>query len=294
MKYVPLVHRIGAAIITCIEETAFDLAPKVLFPDWDTRYSHSLEERFNTTSLDLANQRVPLQTHLWVVEIDGLTIVIETGIGNGKARPFSKLFDMLDNPLLKRFEEAGFQREQVDYVLFTHLHVDHVGWNTYWQDGRWMPVFPNATYVFSEQARDFFSTPAGATRRMVFEDSVLPIIEAGISRTVPDEGEEVLDGIRFLPTPGHSIGHMVIEINSHGNTAVFSGDVMHNPLQVYHPAWNSMFCLDRKLAQSSREWLLAYAVKKCATVFAAHFPETSAGNIQHGQYGYEWSYVVEC
>ena len=140
MKYIPLIHRVGAATITRIEETTFALAPGVLFPDWDTHYCHVLEERLNAASLDLANQRVSLQTHLWVVEIDGLTIVIDTGIGNGKARPFSKLFDMLDNPLLRRFEEAGFRCEQVDYVLLTHLHVDHVGWNTTWQEGQWTPA----------------------------------------------------------------------------------------------------------------------------------------------------------
>ena len=294
MTYIPLVHRIGDAKITRIEETTFDLAPHILFPDWDPRHSGLLGERLAPASLDLARQRVPLQTHLWVVEMDGLTIVIDTGIGNGKARPFSQLFDRRDTPLLKRFEEAGFRRAQIDYVLFTHLHVDHVGWNTYWQDGRWVPVFPNATYVFSKQERDFFSTPAGAARRMVFEDSVRPIIEAGLARTIPDEGEEVLDGIRFIPSPGHSIGHMAIGIKSRGNTMLFAGDIMHNPLQVYHPTWNSMFCGDGQLAHRSREWLLAYAAEQSATVFAAHFPETSAGCIQHGQEGYAWSYAVGC
>jgi glyoxylase-like metal-dependent hydrolase (beta-lactamase superfamily II) len=176
-------------------------------------------------------------------------------------------------------------------VLLTHLHVDHVGWNTIWQDGSWVPVFPNATYVFSEQECDYFSTPAGAGRRMVFEDSVIPIIEAGRSRTVAAQGGQIIDGIRFLPTPGHSIGHMAISIASRGSIALFSGDVMHSPLQVYHPNWNSVFCLDQDSAQRSREYLLAYAAENNATVFAAHFPETSAGSIQRGREGYEWSYV---
>ena len=294
MKYIPSIHRVGAATITRIEETTFAFAPDVLFPDWDPRDSQSLSERLAPASLDLAHQRVALQTHLWVVEIDGLTLVIDTGIGNGKSRPFSKLFDALDTPLLDRFEAAGFRREQVDYVLHTHLHVDHVGWNTFWQEGRWAPVFPKATYVFGERERDFFDTPAGAARRMVFEDSVRPIIAAGMSRTVPDEGATVIDGIRFLPTPGHSIGHMAIEIHSRGKTALFSGDAMHSPIQVYHPAWSSMFCLDRELAQRSRAWLLVHAAETCATVFAAHFPETSAGNIQRSGDGYVWSYAAGC
>ena len=292
MKYTPFVYYLGKATITRIEEMTFDLMPNILFPDWDVQYSRFFEEHLSTATLDLINQRVVLQTHLWVVQIDDLTIVVDTGIGNAKPRPFSKLFDMLDNPLLKRFEEAGFQPEDVDYVLLTHLHVDHVGWNTHWQEGKWTPVFPNATYVYSQQEVDFFDTPAGSGRRMVFEDSVLPIIEAGLARTVQDEGEEITEGIRFLPTPGHSIGHMAIEVNTGGEIVIFSGDVMHSPLQVYRPEWNSMFCLDKTQAQNSRKWLLEYALTNDATIFAAHFPETSAGKVQRGKDGYKWSYVT--
>lgn len=291
MKETPLVHRIGAATITRVDETTFSLAPEVLFPDWNPLDRAVLEERFAPASVDFANLRVPLQTHLWVVEINGLLIVVDTGIGNGKVRPFSKLFDRLDNPLLERFEAAGFRREQVDYVLLTHLHVDHVGWNTHWQDGRWVPVFPNATYVFGERERDYFATTAGAARRMVFEDSVLPLIEAGLTRTVPDAGEEIVDGIRFVPTPGHSSGHMAIAVRSRGETALFSGDVMHSPLQVVRPAWNSTFCLDPAQARTSREWLLAHAADTNATLFAAHFPEASAGTVWRAGDGFEWRYL---
>jgi glyoxylase-like metal-dependent hydrolase (beta-lactamase superfamily II) len=291
MKDTSLSHLVGAATITRIDETAFALAPDVLFPDWDAARERVLEDHFATASLDLTNRRVPLKTHLWVVEMDGLTVVVDTGIGNGKVRPFSALFDRLDNPVLERFEAAGFRREQVDYVLLTHLHVDHVGWNTHWENNRWTPVFPNATYVFGERERDFFATEGGAPRRMVFEDSVLPVIEARQARAVPDDGEEIADGIRFLPTPGHSIGHMAIEIESRGKTALFSGDVMHSPVQVYRPQWNSMFCLDQPQARASRQWLLERAVKTGAVVFPAHFPETSAGTVHEGPQGFEWRYL---
>ena len=222
-------HLVGEAMITRVDETTFALAPDVLFPDWDAASGQALGERFSSASLDLTNRRVTLKTHLWVVQISGLTIVVDTGIGNGKTRPFSALFDKLDNPVLERFEAAGLRREQVDYVLLTHLHVDHVGWNTHWQNDRWTPVFPNATYIFGERECDYFATPEGEPRRMVFEDSILPLIDAQQARVVSDEGEEIVDGIRFLPTPGHSIGHMAIEIRSRGQTALFSGDVMHSP-----------------------------------------------------------------
>lgn len=291
MKDTPLVHRIGAATITRVDETTFALAPDTLFPNWDETSGRILEERFATESLDLSNRRVPLKTHLWVVELDGLTFVVDTGIGNGKLRPFSALFDRLDNPVLERLAAAGFERERIDYVLNTHLHVDHVGWNTHWHDGRWAPVFPNATYVFGERERDFFATEQGAPRRMVFDDSVLPVIEANQARVVRDTGESILDGIRFLPTPGHSIGHMAIEIRSHGETALFSGDVMHSAVQVHRPEWNSTFCLDQEQARASRQWLLAHAADTGATMFAAHFAESSAGTVQRTGDSFEWRYA---
>jgi glyoxylase-like metal-dependent hydrolase (beta-lactamase superfamily II) len=291
MKPASPVHRIGAATITRVDETRFALAPDLLFPAWTEDDGRALEARFATDSLDLTNARVPLKTHLWVVELGGTTFVVDTGIGNGKSRPFSALFDRLDNPVLERLDAAGFRRERIDYVLLTHLHVDHVGWNTHWQDGRWTPVFPNATYVFGERERDFFGTPEGEPRRMVYDDSVLPVIEAGQARTVPDEGEEILDGIRFLPTFGHSSGHMAIEIRSRGETALFSGDVMHSAVQVHRPEWNSMFCLDQEQARASRQRLLAHAADTNATVFAAHFAESSAGTVRRSGDGYEWRYA---
>jgi glyoxylase-like metal-dependent hydrolase (beta-lactamase superfamily II) len=291
MKHASQVHRVGAATIARIDETSFALAPDQLFPAWNPSDGRALEERFATDSLDLTNRRVPLKTHLWVVELDGRTVVVDTGIGNGKSRPFSALFDRLDNPVLARLHAAGFQPEQVDLVLLTHLHVDHVGWNTHWQGGRWAPVFPNATYVFGERERDYFATPESEPRRMVFEDSVLPIIKAGQARAVPDAGEEILDGIRFLPTFGHSTGHMAIEIRSRGETALFSGDVMHSALQVHRPEWNSVFCFDHKRARESRHELLTYAAETGATVFAAHFAETSAGTVTRVSSGFEWSYA---
>ncbi|TDG07158.1 MBL fold metallo-hydrolase [Paraburkholderia guartelaensis] len=291
MKDSSATYRVGGAKITRIDETGFALAPEVLFPEWDAESERALGAHFSAASVDLENRRVSLKTHLWVVELDGRTVIVDTGIGNGKVRPFSALFDRLENPVLERFEAAGFRREQVDYVLLTHLHVDHVGWNTHWQDNHWEPVFRNATYVFSQREHDYFATPGGEPRRMVFEDSVLPIIEAQQARLVPDAVDEIVEGIRFLPTPGHSIGHMAIEIRSQGHTALFSGDVMHSPLQVYRPQWNSTFCLDQPLARASRQWLLNHAVKTGAIVFPAHFPEASVGTVQEGPHGFEWHYL---
>jgi len=269
--------RIGDMTITRIDETAFALAPQKLYPDWND---------------ELGTDAIELRTHLWVIERDGLVFVVDTGIGNGKSRPFSALFDQLDNPVLERFSAAGFDRHAVDYVLLTHLHVDHVGWNTRWENGHWAPVFPNATHVFGERERAFFDTPGGEPRRMVYADSVLPLIDAGLARTIPDEGATLVEGVRFVPTFGHSAGHMAIEMQSNGETAIFSGDVMHSPIQVAMPHWNSVFCQQQQHARASRDWLLKRAVESEAVVFTAHFPQTSAGRIEETASGFIWRYLA--
>ncbi|MEM5457747.1 MBL fold metallo-hydrolase [Paraburkholderia phytofirmans] len=286
-----LTHRIGDARITRVSETCFPLAPTVLYPEWASSAADELGRRLSSASLDLEHNEVTLSVHTWVVQIDGLTVLIDTGIGNFKERPFSKLFHQLNNPYLERLADAGILPAQVDEVLLTHLHADHVGWNTQWIDGRWQPTFPNAKYVFPQAEQDFFATPAGDSRRMVFDDSVVPVIESGQAVTIPAEGGTWREGIVFHPTPGHSAGHMSISIRSRGEEAIFTGDVMHNPIQVYRPEWNSTFCLDGASARHSRHWLLNYAADRDATLFTAHFPQTSAGRVRRGADGFEWQYA---
>jgi glyoxylase-like metal-dependent hydrolase (beta-lactamase superfamily II) len=268
-------HRIGDMRITRIDETIFTLAADKLFPDWNAD-----------------NMPIEMRTHLWVIEREGLTFVVDTGIGNHKSRPFSTLFDQRDNPVLERLTDAGFDRHAIDYVLLTHLHVDHVGWNTQWENGRWAPVFPNATHVFGERERAFFDTPQGEPRRMIYDDSVLPLIDAGLTRTVPDEGAMLVEGVRFLPTFGHSAGHMAIAMESNGTTAIFSGDVMHSPIQVREPQRSSVFCQRPDDARTSRDWLLNYAAERKAAIFTAHFPHTSAGSVERTADGFTWTWLT--
>jgi glyoxylase-like metal-dependent hydrolase (beta-lactamase superfamily II) len=144
--------------------------------------------------------------------------------------------------------------------------------------------------VFPQAERDFFATRAGVNRRMVFEDSVLPVIEANQAVMIPETGGKFLDGIEFHPTPGHSVAHMTISIRSNGDEALFCGDVMHNPLQVYRPDWCSTFALDEARARHSRRWLLNRAAERDALLFTAHFPESSVGRVtRHGD-GFAWRY----
>ncbi|HME42314.1 MAG TPA: MBL fold metallo-hydrolase [Syntrophorhabdales bacterium] len=285
-------HKIGDATITRVTETVLTtLTPAFLYPDWIPSGLEDHVLRFVLGQPDERRVHAFLNVNVWVVEFGGQVMLIDTGIGNDKERPFSQLFHHLQTPFLERLEVVGVYPENVEHVLFTHLHADHVGWNTRKIDNYWVPTFPKAKYVFPQAERDFYSTPASESRRILFEDSVLPVIEAGQAVTIGEQGGFYFDGIEFLPTPGHSPGHMSISIKSCGEEAIFTGDIAHNPLQVYRPLWNSVFCADADRARTSRSSMLDYAARKKATLFTPHFPETSAGIVTRRRDGYEWRYV---
>ncbi|WP_374424334.1 MBL fold metallo-hydrolase [Chromobacterium sp.] len=282
-------YQIGDAKISRVTDTLLHgLAPAYLYADWDAAL---LDEQPQLRGLLDPAGHLSLSVHSWVVEWAGQLFLIDTGIGNDKERAFNPLFHRLQTPFLQRLAAAGVQPEQVDHVLLTHLHADHVGWNTRLVDGEWRPTFPNATYALPQGELDFFATPAADSRRMVFDDSVAPVIAAGQALAISRDGGEYRDGLRFHPTPGHCAGHMAISLTSRGETALFTGDVMHSPMQVYRPAWNSVFCREQDAARQSRRWLLDFAAERRATVFTAHFPATSAGRLARRDGGFQWQFV---
>lgn len=286
-------YRIGDATVFRIVETVLDtLSPARVYPCWDAAAldAHASVLR-PQRGLDATREHLLLNVNTWVIRFNGKTLLVDTGIGNGKDRPFSPLFHRLDNPYLAKLAAAGIEPQAVDYVLITHLHVDHVGWNTVWNGERWVPTFPNARYVFPAAERAFYETPAANDRRMVFDDSVAPVIAAGLADEIPATATAFLDGIVFHPTPGHSPGHMSIALSSRGEEALFSGDIAHHAIQAYRPDWNSVFCNDAAAARASRRWAFDYAAERDAAVFTAHFPESSAGRISRRGDGYAWEYV---
>lgn len=290
---VPVVKfRVGDAIVTRVFEMALtSLTPEFLYPDWDPFALTDHETWLALGAAPAGRREVGLFVNVWAVELDGRVVLVDTGIGNAKERPFNQLFDHLDTPFLARLDAAGIAPEAVGHVLHTHLHTDHVGWNTRRAGTRWVPTFPNAVHVFPAAERDYYATPAGERRRVVFEDSVLPLIEAGRALAFDDGDAPDLDGFRLLPTPGHSVGHHCVALSARGAEAVFSGDVMHNPVQVHHPHWNSAFCADAAMARASRRLLLEYAAERDAVLFPPHFPETSAGRVSRRGDGFAWRYL---
>ena len=192
---------------------------------------------------------------------------------------------MLDTPYPQRLRAAGIEPEEVDVVFCTHLHVDHVGWNTRLADGRWVPTFPNARYLFSRGDFEHFdramSLPGTSQMtRNTFTDSVLPIVEAGQAVYV-DDGEEIAKGLSLEAAPGHTPGQMCLNLRSGGRLACFCGDVLHHPLQVPLWHWRTRICTDPDQSRDSRRRMLEQCEQTGALLLPAHFIAPHGGYIEH-------------
>jgi glyoxylase-like metal-dependent hydrolase (beta-lactamase superfamily II) len=268
--------QIGAATITRIEESYEpNFEARTFFPDWRDEIVAEHLHWMAPDHFEPATGWIKLSVHSWLIEIGGRTILIDTCIGNHKPRPARPKWHQLNTPYLDRLKAAGVRPEQVDMVMCTHLHVDHVGWNTRLDNGRWVPTFPNARYVFSKADYDHFraidSDPqTGPASHGSFRDSVLPVVEAGLAQMV--EGTQAIEEFLAVePAPGHTPGHVVIKLASQSRQAFFCGDAIHHALQVYHPTWNSFACLDQEAARRTRRKLLEDCAGSGALLMPQHF-----------------------
>jgi len=304
-------YRIGNVEVVRIDELTLNAFPLgVLYPGADPEALERNRDRLGPGSFNTDAGVFTQSVHSWLVRTPRHTILIDTATGNDKPRPTAPPLDRLNEPYLERLAAAGVRPEEVDYVLLSHLHADHVGWNTRLADGRWIPTFPRARYVMSgiEQAYNQSLTdgiePQGDGRpgphlgprigtpiEGVYDDSVRPVIEAGMAEFIKVDGGEVLDGISFLPSPGHSVDHASIRIVSQGEEALFAGDVMHHPLQVYEPQLNSCFCEFPEAAARSRLWALNYAAERNALLLSTHFAESSAGYVSRAGDRFDWRFA---
>jgi glyoxylase-like metal-dependent hydrolase (beta-lactamase superfamily II) len=227
----------------------------------------------------------------YVVKTPHHTILIDSCIGNDKPRPQRPKWNMkTDDTYMRGLAAAGFLVEDIDYVLCTHLHVDHVGWNTRLENGRWVPTFPKARYVFAKGEFDYWTVQNAKKAVPPFVDSVLPIVEAKREAIVTDDFA-IGDHARILPTPGHTPGHVAFTLGRGKDDAVFSGDLMHSPLQTRYPGLSAKFDVDQaQAAQTRRNFLERYCDTDtlCCT---AHFPSPSVGKIRRRGNGFSCEVV---
>ena len=273
-------HPIGQIVIQRIVEsicTAFE--PLSFFPettpdDW-ARHRTWMEPR----ALDPVSGNLVLPIQAFLVRTRRHTILIDTCVGHDKSRPQRLFWHMKKfDTFLPLLAAAGVRPEDVDYVMCTHLHSDHVGWNTQLRDGRWVPTFPNAKYIFARSEWEGFEALHRKHPQPQFLDSVLPIMEARQAELVSDDFT-LDDEVWLEPTPGHTPGHVCVHLTSQGSEAVITGDCIHSPVQCVEPEWIMRADFDPTLARTTRRSFLERYCNSNVMVCATHFPEPSTGRI---------------
>ena len=222
--------------------------------------------------------KLSVSIHSLVVDTPGAKLVVDTCIGNGRDREPLAIMSNLSTSYLEDMVAAGYPPESIHYVLCTHLHLDHVGWNTRLQDGRWVPTFPNARYIFSRKEWQYWEALPRDERTAHIVDSVIPIIEAG--QAVLVENDYALnDEVWLEPTPGHTPDHVSVRLSSNGVQGVITGDMIHSPVQCLEPAWVMRADTDPVQACHTRRAFLERYCDTDVLVCGSHFPAPSMGRI---------------
>jgi glyoxylase-like metal-dependent hydrolase (beta-lactamase superfamily II) len=204
--------------------------------------------------------------------------VVDTCVGNDKVRRSLIGREPLSTNFLGLMAEAGWSRDSVEAVVCTHLHVDHVGWNTMLEDGRWVPTFPRARYLIGRAEFAHWSAEAEGEQAAVLADSVQPILDAGLADLV-EMDHRLSPEIRLVPTPGHTPGHVSVMIESEGQSAVITGDMTHHPCQMAHPTWSPPFDSDREASAAMRRRMFGEWADKPILVIGTHYAAPTAGHV---------------
>lgn len=263
--------------------------PENLFPDHSPDMIDDNRDWLVPTHIDPDEGLLVMPIQSFVIKTPHHTILVDGCFGNDKPRGNPK-FDRLQTPWLDRLAAAGATPDDIDIVMCTHLHGDHVGWNTKLENGRWVPTFPNARYLFGKTEWAYWEDPPTDRPAPHLNDSVLPIIEAGKSVLVGD-GHEIEDSVTITPLPGHTPGHAGLHIKNGGGEGILIGDMIHHPLQIAHPDVCSAFCVDKPLARETRRKFLETYADSGVTVVPSHFPDPIFGHIVGKGDGYGWKYA---
>ncbi len=215
--------------------------------------------------------------HCCIIDTGSERIAVDTCVGNDKERG-NPLWHEQQGPFLDRLSASGYSPESITHVVCTHLHVDHVGWNTRLVNGQWVPTFPNAEYLFVEVEFDHWSNTEDLFGDPVFEDSVAPIKNAGLANLVGSD-YVIGDAVSFESTPGHTPGHISIRVDSGDQRAIITGDMAHSPIQIANPDLSSSFDTDPDMARSTRLEAFARWADGRTLVIGTHFGTPTAGTM---------------
>jgi len=279
----------SARVDRLVDLPRFEMRLTSLFPDATLDALEGergwLEPRF------LKGDVVYLAIQTMVLRLGGKVILVDTCVGEHKPRARHPAWDRrAATTYLAQLAGLGLRAEDVDYVLCTHLHADHVGWNTQWAGGRWVPTFPRARYLVGRaELAHWEDRRKGQGAELVnhgsYEDSVLPVIDAGLLDRV-DPGDALLPGLRLRALPGHTPGQVGLEVRDDGVRGLFIGDAMHHPVQLVRPQWSTGLCTDPELARMTRRSFLDEAAEDRMWLIPAHFMEMTGVQVKRAGDGF--------
>ena len=275
-------------------ETPF-IEPEVFLPDFSPDVLEANKDWLVPQYVDPATGKIILAIQSYVVRTGRHTILVDACVGNDKPRPARPAWHLAQFPYLEEMGKAGVRPEEIDFVMCTHLHIDHVGWNTRLVDGNWVPTFPNAKYVFARTEFEFWQQARERTdnfnevNKKTFDDSVLPIVD--LAEMIDGEHELIADLVHLKPAPGHTPGSMILQLSSKKERALFTGDICHHPIQVYRPTWNSAYCELPDQAIATRHDILESCAAHRTLMLPAHFGPTHAGYVTCGIDGFGFAFA---
>jgi len=273
-----------------VEQEAPLFDPLTFFPTLTRELLEENRAWLEPAALDPASGNLVLCIQSYIVRTPRHTILIDSCVGNDKPRPARPFWDRLTSDTYMRgLEAAGISVGEIDFVLCTHLHVDHVGWNTRLENGRWVPTFPKARYVFSRKELDYWTGQVGKADVPWIEDSVLPIVAAGRAELVTSD-HALGDHVRLEPTPGHTPDHFAVRLGRDGGRAVLCGDLIHSPLQARYPEISMRADYDPAQAAVTRRRFLESVCDTGTLVCTAHFPSPSTGRVARWGEGFRFDF----
>jgi glyoxylase-like metal-dependent hydrolase (beta-lactamase superfamily II) len=280
---------IGDAKVTSVVEYFGPThVPEIAFPDFDPLIMATIAGGLPPGHWYPQINRFVIAVQIWILAIEDRLILVDTGVGNGKPRPAARM-NMLNTLVPHWLNAAGATRENVTDVVMTHLHSDHIGWNTTFEQGRWTPMFPRARYHAPTSDFDYFNAlhESGKATDTSFADSLVPVRDAGLLDLIPDHGD-VAGVLHATKAFGHTPGQLNYWIESKGERGVFSADICHHPLQILSPSWNTAFCVQPDIAKATRAAFLAEAAETGALIMPCHFPPPHCGHVRRAGDGFRY------
>lgn len=286
---------IGAVQLNTVVESEFPvLDPHEVYPDCADEHIADQLDWLAPRFYDRATRLLILAFQGFVIRSGATTILVDTCVGDCKSRR-RPMFDQQRWHWLDALARAGLTPADIDIVVCSHFHVDHVGWNTQLVDGKWVPTFPNARYLFAQAEWDYWWSSAGLPNRArtgdYMADSIVPVVEAGLVDFVATD-HRVDAAVTLVPAPGHTPGLVCVAVQSGGQQAILASDVLHTPLQLAYPDWSTRFCADPVLSRQTRKAFIERYADTGVLVLPAHFPAPTAGYIERHGAAYRFRYVA--